>query len=104
VIPASGDEASSLSSCCSQIGGEKAEAPAASLPRAPQRSGKMLSDRKYEELVADLINLAREIANNNSHFLTNFRGFAEIMWSDDRHMKDVDASRNWREPLVVSNG
>jgi hypothetical protein len=34
----------------------------------------MLSDRKYEELVADLINSAREIANNDSHFLTNFRG------------------------------
>jgi hypothetical protein len=60
----------------------------------------MLSDRKYEELVADLINLAREIANSNSHFLTNFRGFAEIMWSDDRHMKDVDASRNEYEAAL----
>jgi hypothetical protein len=60
----------------------------------------MLSDRKYEELVADLINSAREIANNDSHFLTNFRGFAKIMWSDDRHMKDVDASWNEYEAAL----
>ncbi len=60
----------------------------------------MLSDRLYEELVADLKNAAREIANNDSHFLTNFRGFAKIMWSDDRRMKDVDASRNEYEAAL----
>ena len=36
----------------------------------------MLSDRKYEELVAELMDSAKEIANNDSDFLTDFRGFA----------------------------
>ena len=73
---------------------------AASLPLAPQRSSKMLSDRKYEELVAELMDSAKEIANDDSDFLTDFRGFARVMWSDDYHMKDVDASRNENEAAL----
>ena len=60
----------------------------------------MLSDRKYEELVAELMESAKEITNNDSDFLTDFRGFARVMWSDDRHMKDVDASRNEYEAAL----
>ena len=44
---------------------------------------KVLSDRKYDELVAELINAAKEKANHDSEFLTDFRGFARVMWSDD---------------------
>ena len=60
----------------------------------------MLSDRKYEELVAELMDLAKEIANDDFDFLTDFRGFARVMWSDDYHMKDVDASRNEYEAAL----
>ena len=48
----------------------------------------MLSDRKYDELVVELMNSAKERANHDAEF-----GFARVMWSDDYHMKDVDASR-----------
>ena len=37
----------------------------------------MLSDRKYEELVAELMDLGQEIANNDFDFLTDYRGFAQ---------------------------
>jgi hypothetical protein len=43
----------------------------------------VLSDRKYDELVAELINAAKEKANHDSEFLTDFRGFARVMWWDD---------------------
>ena len=60
----------------------------------------MLSDRKYEELVAELINSAKEKANHDFEFLTDFRGFARVMWSDDFHMKDAAASRNEYEAAL----
>ena len=60
----------------------------------------MLSDRKYDELVAELMNSAKEKANHDSEFLTDFSGFARVMWSDDYHMKDVDASRNEYEAAL----
>lgn len=60
----------------------------------------MLSDRRYEELVAELMNSAKQKANHDSEFLTDFRGFARVMWSDDHHMKDVDASRNEYEAAL----
>lgn len=60
----------------------------------------MLSDRKYDELVAELMNSAKEKANHDSEFLTDFSGFARVMWSDDYHMKDVDASRKEYEAAL----
>jgi hypothetical protein len=61
----------------------------------------VLSDRKYDELVAELMNSAKEKANNDdSEFLTDFSGFARVMWSDDYHMKDVDASRKEYEAAL----
>ena len=60
----------------------------------------MLSDRNYDELVVELINSAKEKANYDFEFLTDFSGFARVMWSDDFHMKDVDASRKEYEAAL----
>ena len=37
----------------------------------------MLSNRKYEELVAELMDSAKEIANDDSNFLTDFNCITE---------------------------